>query len=138
MDDRLLLIMSRAHFRITEHIKKEFRKNGVHTTANQTAIMFLLRNNKKMPMGEIGEALEIDNSAVTSHIDKMEASGLVRRETNPGDRRQLLISLTDQGWETSQKALEISRKINEIVKEGFTSPEIEIFKRVLMGCIDKF
>jgi DNA-binding MarR family transcriptional regulator len=48
-------------------------------------------------IGAIAERLGLDSSNVTPLVKRMEASGLLSRERNPADERQVVVSLTDHG-----------------------------------------
>jgi DNA-binding MarR family transcriptional regulator len=56
--------------------------------------------------GELAKHAGLSSGAMTNRLDKLEAAGLVRRLPDPGDRRALLIEITDDGqraWERSAK-----------------------------------
>ena len=50
-----------------------------------------------MSMGELGQRLGCERSFVTAIADELEGKALIRRELDPGDRRQRNIVLTGQG-----------------------------------------
>jgi DNA-binding MarR family transcriptional regulator len=101
-------------------------------------ILFLLKQRDARPMNELGRLLDIDNSAITGLVDRMERQGLVRRTPNPEDRRQSLIAITGQGMDEAARAARVARKTNEAIREGFSPEEIEVFKRILSAFFDKF
>jgi DNA-binding MarR family transcriptional regulator len=68
----------------------------------------------------------------------MERSGYVKRSPGDSDRRAFRISITPQGLEESKRARPLIGKINEEIKSGFSQEEIETFKRVLGGLVEKF
>jgi DNA-binding MarR family transcriptional regulator len=47
----------------------------------------------------------ITTGAVTSRLDRLERSGLIRRMPDPADRRGVLVRLTPQGGRVARKAL---------------------------------
>jgi DNA-binding MarR family transcriptional regulator len=47
---------------------------------------------------QLTRTLMLSPAGVTSRLDKLEASGLVERRADPGDRRSLLVVLTDAGF----------------------------------------
>jgi DNA-binding MarR family transcriptional regulator len=57
-----------------------------------------------LPLGKIGERLQVHPTSVTNTIDGLERLGLVRREPSPRDRRQTLAALTTQGRERARRA----------------------------------
>lgn len=69
------------------------------TRFSQTQWRTLLALSERSPLsiGEIAEVIMIEGSAVGRAVAKMEATGLVRRETDPADRRIVRVVMTDQG-----------------------------------------
>jgi DNA-binding MarR family transcriptional regulator len=57
-----------------------------------------------LPLSKIGERLMVHPTSVTNAIDRLEAQGLVRRESDPADRRRTLASLTPAGRELVAEA----------------------------------
>ena len=50
-----------------------------------------------LPLGKIGERLQVNPASVTNAIDRLEEQGLVERVPNPADGRGTLARLTDEG-----------------------------------------
>ncbi len=50
-----------------------------------------------MPVGKIGERLQVHPASVTNAVQRLEADGLVRRTDNPNDGRSVLAEITDTG-----------------------------------------
>lgn len=50
-----------------------------------------------MPVGKIGERLQVHPASVTNAVQRLEADGLVRRTANPNDGRSILAEITDPG-----------------------------------------
>jgi DNA-binding MarR family transcriptional regulator len=42
-----------------------------------------------LPVGKVGERLQVHPASVTNAVQRLEADGLVVRRTNPGDRRSV-------------------------------------------------
>jgi DNA-binding MarR family transcriptional regulator len=54
--------------------------------------------------GELAEISELSSGAMTSRLDKLEQSGLVKRLPDPNDRRGVLIELTKAGHKAWDEA----------------------------------
>jgi DNA-binding MarR family transcriptional regulator len=50
-----------------------------------------------LPLGKVGERLQVHRTSVTNIVDKLEADGLVRRVPHEADRRATLAVLTPAG-----------------------------------------
>jgi DNA-binding MarR family transcriptional regulator len=57
-----------------------------------------------LPLGKIGERLQVHRTSVTNIIDKLEADGLVRRVPHEADRRTTLAEITDAGRDVAGRA----------------------------------
>jgi DNA-binding MarR family transcriptional regulator len=60
-----------------------------------------------LPMGKVGERLQVHRTSVTNIIDKLEADGLVRRVPHEADRRTTLAEITDAGREVAERATKL-------------------------------
>ncbi|MDQ3850781.1 MAG: MarR family transcriptional regulator [Actinomycetota bacterium] len=60
-----------------------------------------------LPLGKVGERLQVHRTSVTNIIDKLEADGLVRRVPHDADRRTTLAELTPAGRELGRRATEL-------------------------------
>jgi DNA-binding MarR family transcriptional regulator len=50
-----------------------------------------------LPLGKIGERLQVNAASVTNAVDRLEEDGLVTRQSNPDDGRGRLAALTAAG-----------------------------------------
>ncbi|SFW92137.1 MarR family winged helix-turn-helix transcriptional regulator [Amycolatopsis australiensis] len=60
-----------------------------------------------MTLREIAQAAEVDPSAATVAVDRLERRGLVRRQPHPEDKRRRLVHLTDAGLRAAEAARRI-------------------------------
>jgi DNA-binding MarR family transcriptional regulator len=65
-----------------------------------------------LPLGKIGERLQVNAASVTSAVDRLERDGLVARVANPSDGRGVLARLTPEGRRQADRA---TRAMNEEV-----------------------
>lgn len=138
MDDKLIFHLSRANHHLRTYMQRQMKSDDLQISPGQAGILFLLQKARVLKMSELGVLLEIDNSAVTRLIDRLERSGLVERRLNSRDRRQYLISSTAKGRDQTRRMQKIASQANKIIKQGFTDEEIEIFKKVLESFHGKF
>ncbi|MEV6847565.1 MarR family transcriptional regulator [Actinoplanes sp. NPDC051411] len=60
-----------------------------------------------MTLREVAQAVEVDPSAATVAIDRLERRGLVERRAHPGDKRSKLVHLTEAGLRAAETAQRI-------------------------------
>ncbi len=58
----------------------------------------------QLPLGKIGERLQVHPASVTNAVDRLESDGLVTRTPNPHDGRGTLASITGAGRELAASA----------------------------------
>jgi len=59
-----------------------------------------------LPLGKVGERLQVHRTSVTNIVDKLEADGLVRRVPHEEDRRATLAVITPAGRRAAAAATE--------------------------------
>ncbi|TRZ48533.1 MarR family transcriptional regulator, partial [bacterium] len=86
-DDRLIYLLFTAQQKLRTYLKKMMTKENVRVTTAQAGILFLLKQKDGRTMSELSQILSIDNSTITGLVDRLEKTGLVRRNASPHDRR---------------------------------------------------
>ncbi len=138
MRDKIIFELSKAEHKIKNYMKKKIKEKNIQISAGQSGVLFMLRQEKNLKMSELSKLLQIDNSAITRLIDRLEKNEMVKREMNPTDRRQYLISITEKGKKGIDIVGEIAMQTNEKIKEGFSEEDISVFIRVLRAFENKF
>ncbi len=83
------------------------------TFARYEVLMLLLFSQRgELPLGKIGERLQVGAASVTNAIDRLERDRLVRRRMNPNDGRGVLAAITKRGRELAHEATTV---LNETV-----------------------
>jgi len=62
---------------------------------------------------------------MTQILDRLERLGLVRRLTDPSDRRKVLAELTDKGLDTAQRASAAYAQERRAVLKSLSAEEVE-------------
>ena len=77
------------------------------TFARYEVLMLLSFSSRgAIPLGKIGERLQVNPASVTNAIDRLEEQGLVERVPNPDDGRGTLARLTGEGRARATAATE--------------------------------
>jgi DNA-binding MarR family transcriptional regulator len=72
------------------------------------ALMLLYYSrNGSLPLGKMGDRLQVHRTSITSLVDGLERLGYVRRAPHEHDRRTTLASITPRGREVAAKATEV-------------------------------
>jgi DNA-binding MarR family transcriptional regulator len=97
-------------------------------------VLMLLTFSKRglLPLGKIGERLQVNPASVTNAVDRLESQGLVAKRRNPHDGRGTLASLTTAGRRLARRATVVMN--DQVFSDlGLEEPEV----RTLFGTLAK-
>ena len=80
---------------------------------------------------ELANMLDVGKVTVGGLIDRLEASGFVRRTPCPTDRRAKRVVVTDAGREILKKMTVVSQELNELILEGIDRERIRLAEGAL-------
>ena len=116
MADDARLLLSRAARTATRYFQE--RAGEVDLSVVQGQALMELDIQPGMTVGALSAALSKDQASTSILVDKMMSLGLVRRETDPSDRRRACLFATEQA-EPLVKHLEQARDdINRLVVDA--------------------
>ncbi|MFV8185505.1 MarR family winged helix-turn-helix transcriptional regulator [Streptomyces sp. AF1B] len=120
------------------HSARFANRNGMHPTDVRAliALMDASRAGTEMTAGRLGAALGLNSAGTTALIDRMERAGQVRRVRGEGDRRRVLVEVTETavelGWASFgpliNTAVELLRDYDErelAAVQGFLAGALE-------------
>jgi len=106
-------------------LQRQLANHGV--TAQQAILAHLLRRwerKKRRSPFQIASRLGTDGAGITRLIDRLEAKGVVVRQSIEGDRRSISIELTASGLAIVKKAAPTMQGVHRQLLKGFTSEEV--------------
>jgi DNA-binding MarR family transcriptional regulator len=96
---------------------------GVNRTAMRC--MEVLDRTGQLTAGEIARQTGLTSGAATALLDRLERAGYLRRLRDPGDRRRILVELTDQARAATQAVYgPLAGAVTEF--ERYTDAELEL------------
>ncbi len=104
---------------------------GIQITPEEWVLLNRLWTRDGQRQTELAESTIKDRTTVTRLLDGMVKKGLVRRETDPEDRRVVLAWLTDEGRGLIQQLLPIMEKLLKEATTGISERELEITRKTL-------
>jgi len=136
-DERWLAwyVQAKMNARLTERIADEMERR----TGLPAAWTDVLANLKVEPkrMNELADDLILSRGGATRLIARMEAAGLVERETPAHDRRATFAVITDAGREAVERALPVHLEIvEELFGRHLEGDDAEALLRVAMRVCD--
>lgn len=86
--------------------EKQLAEHGV--TVSQWAVLITVHRGDATTTREVARYVDIDVGAVSRLVDRLIAKGLMSRESDPGSRRILRLTLTDAGRDLAPRLAEIA------------------------------
>jgi DNA-binding MarR family transcriptional regulator len=94
----------RAQQVLMARLNELLRPHGLTFPRYEALMLLSFTRTGALPLGKIGERLQVHRTSVTNIIDKLEADGLVRRVPHTEDRRATLAEITQAGRDTAREA----------------------------------
>ncbi|WIV20287.1 MarR family transcriptional regulator [Paenibacillus polygoni] len=107
-----------------QSIQKEFFKAS-SITPDQFNLMNVINTTEHCTSSFLAKALNVKKSSITAIVNRLTDKGLIKREFNEKDKREVFLELTEEG---QNKLSEEKEKILEILKplrNNLTVEEIE-------------
>jgi len=125
-------LMSQIKMLSGRNFEKLLLDSGVEEfNGAQGRILYVLWQENCLPIVEISKRTGLAKTTLTSMLDRLEDKGLVIREYDKKDRRQIRIVLTDKAKLLQDKYDEVSDAASEQFYKGFTDEEIIDFESKL-------
>ena len=87
---------------LNRHLRKELAPLGI--TAGQAALLHAIRTNPRIGVRDLAVREGVSPPAMSAHLDRLEAAGLVRRARSLEDRRRVVLEVTEKGLRTLRSA----------------------------------
>lgn len=116
------------------HLKVQSRKTATHQKVGRGAgfvLTYLYNQDENVIPSEIGRQMNVSTPRVTAILNKLEAKNLIIRTISPEDRRNVFITLSEQGRQIVEEKKAQQEKNIQTLVERLKSDDVEAFIRVL-------
>ena len=114
----------------------ETAKKGFDLTPVQYAALSAIDATPGLDQATVANHIAYDRVTIGGVVDRLVQKELVRRETNPKDRRARNLVLTEKGAETLAEIRPVVRESQTILLEGLTDGERQELVRLLRKASD--
>ncbi|MDY6361223.1 MAG: MarR family transcriptional regulator [Lachnospiraceae bacterium] len=83
----------------------------IDLTYTQYIAMMVLWEEKEINVKELGKRLYLDSGTLTPVLKRLEQKNLISRQRDSKDERNLIVSLTAEGEQLKEKAVEVPQKM---------------------------
>ena len=134
VDDYLLhLVVAIYQFR-DSRLDQVLRPLGLNVSRYR--VLGVLERFGASKMTELASFTAMERTTLTRIADQLVAAGLVTRSSEPRDRRQVILSLTDEGRAAHTRAVEMVLALNQVPLARVPEPERRSAARVLMQVVE--
>lgn len=103
---------------------------------NQIKAMFIINDRERITLTELGISLDLQKGSLTSLIDSLVALKLVKRESEPSDRRKVWLVLTSQGKEYLEQKKQVHERNFKELFSASSEEKIVEFHQCLKKMIE--
>jgi DNA-binding MarR family transcriptional regulator len=103
---RAVTSLMRVHQLVLTELDELLRPLGLTFARYEVLVLLSFSRRGALPLGKIGERLQVHATSVTPLVKRLEAADLIRRTPHPEDGRAVLASITPQGRDVLAKATE--------------------------------
>ena len=127
LQDQFGFVLRKAHQR---HVAI-FASHIADLTPPQFAALAKLYDVGETSQNHLGQMIAMDAATVKGVIDRLKTRGLVVLAKHDGDKRRLLVKLTDQGRQAVEQLIPKARKITEETLAPLSAKEVAAFLKLL-------
>ncbi|HEY9064896.1 MAG TPA: MarR family transcriptional regulator [Burkholderiaceae bacterium] len=133
VDDYLPALLAQASHLISGEFHRVVNAKGC--TVSEWRVLATLAGGEAMSIGRIAEITVMKQPTVTRVLDRMEASGHVRRLAHEADRRVTLVRITASGSRLAAGLIPLAREHESRVLEPFGAKRAAELKATLIQLI---
>ena len=97
----------RVHQLVLTELDELLRPLGLTFARYEVLVLLSFSRRGSLPLGRIGERLQVHATSVTPLVKRLEAAGLLQRTPHPEDGRAVLASITAKGRAVMQQATDL-------------------------------
>ena len=101
---RAVTSLMRVHQLVLTELDELLRPLGLTFARYEVLVLLSFSRRGALPLGKIGERLQVHATSVTPLVKRLEAADLIRRTPHPEDGRAVLASITENGRAVMDRA----------------------------------
>lgn len=125
----LLYMVKQVELVVRSHLDELVKPSGI--TALQYTALTVLERHDGLSAAQLARDSFVTAQSIADLVRSLENRGLVRRERNPRNRRELLILLTEEGRELLARHEGPVRELEERMIQDLTAHQSEQFRLAL-------
>ena len=131
LNKQVAMFLNLVHNRFKQYVAGIFEIQGFNITPEQFLVMDTLWDEGVLTQQQIADYLLKDKNSVVKLVDGLEERNLVRRASNPKDRRQNLIEVTEYAMSIKDKVTKVAMEAVDKIINGIAKEDLQKFIKVL-------
>lgn len=127
-------LLNRAGSRIADAFGQVARDEGLSLQAWR--VLAVLHHSEPRTVSEIAAWSTIEVSTLSRILSSMERQGLLRRQRNASDSRQVMVDRTEVGRAATVRLIPVALSYEAAATTGFSDAEVETLKSLLRRLFD--
>ena len=108
---------------------------SLDVTMQQAKALHLIQGAPGIRMSALAARLGVGLSTVSGNVDRLTEMGLVARHDDPADRRQVVVSLTDEGHEVLGRFQDLGAQLMRDLLESIDMTELHGLQLGMVGLV---
>ncbi|MFF1738848.1 MarR family winged helix-turn-helix transcriptional regulator [Streptomyces mirabilis] len=125
----LLYMVKQVELVVRSHLDELVKPAGI--TALQYTSLTVLERHDGLSAAQLARDSFVTAQSMADLVRSLENRGLIRRERNPHNRRELLILLTDEGRELLARYTDAVRELEESMVRELSAHQTDQFRQAL-------
>ena len=128
----LLYVIKQLELTVRSHLDDIVKAAGI--TVPQYTALTVLDHHDGLSLAQLARNSFVTPQSVADLVANLERNGLVRRDRNPQNRRELIVSLTPRGRKLLSTHAQAVAALESEMTSGLTPDQISDFRRQLDSC----
>ena len=96
--------LMRAQQLVLARLDATLKPHGISFAGYEALVLLVFSSRGSMPLGKMGDRLQVHPTSITSIVRRLEAAGYLARRRHPEDGRTVLAEVTERGREVVEQA----------------------------------
>ncbi len=124
-------LIAKIHQAAGRIFARMLREHGMEIHPAHGRILYVLWQEGPLPIHDLARRVSLGKSTLTNALDRLEASGEVKRVRSETDRRTITVELTPKNRQTKKLYEEVSRAMTKLFYRGFSGEQADHFEMEL-------
>ena len=112
--------------------------DALGVSSAQLGALYYVAKNEGCSLTDVADVLDMNKSAVSATLRRLESAGMIRREPNPLDGRGSKLFITSKGEDARVRSLGLVRRLSAEATAGLSESEVDTICRFLNAVVARY